>query len=226
MQFNPSEPDGRNNTLKSGINSTGLPEPNKKYQVPARCGVAVRLKKGQAITIENTHGTQVCDFWAFQDQNNNEFLSMADTRMCLESIFPKTGDNIVSNTRRPMFKIIEDTSPGYHDTLMACCDLNRYKLLGCKGYHDNCTDNLRMALMAIGLKAPLIPNPLNLWMNIPVSEDGSTSFKPTVSRPKDWVKMVALSDLVAVMSSCPQDMTPINGLNKKPVELNFFVTGR
>ena len=40
-----------------------------------------------------------------------------------------------------------------HDTLIAACDLYRYKNLGVEGYHDNCADNMRLALKAIGLRA-------------------------------------------------------------------------
>ena len=173
--------------------------------------------------MQNTHGTQVCDFWAFCADDIREFLSMAHTRTSLESIFPKTGDRVVSNIRRPMFEIIEDTSPGVHDTLMSCCDSNRYRILGCEGYHDNCTDNLRMAMMAIGLEAPCIPDPFNLWMNIPVAKDGATAFEPTVSKPADYIRMQALCDVIAVMSACPQDMNPINGIGCDPTEVHFQV---
>ena len=48
----------------------------------------------------------------------------------------------------------------------------RYQVLGCTEYHDNCADNFRMALMAIGEAAVHVPDPFNLWMNIPVSPQG------------------------------------------------------
>ena len=106
---------------------------------------------------------------------------------------------------------------------MSCCDINRYRILGCEGYHDNCTDNLRMAMMAIGLEAPCIPDPFNLWMNIPVAKDGATAFEPTVSKPADYIHMKALCDVIAVMSACPQDMNPINGIGCDPTEVHFRV---
>ena len=45
-----------------------------------------------------------------------------------------------------MLKHLEDTSPGVHDMLLSACDVERYRRLGCEGYHDNCADNLRTAL--------------------------------------------------------------------------------
>ena len=223
MSFDPAKPDGSNDSLTSAVSKDGTPQIKTPYRVPPRCGVAVRLKSGQSIEIQNTHGTQVCDFWAFCEPDLKEFLSMAHTRTSLESVFPKLGDTIVSNIRRPMFEIVADTSPGVHDTLMSCCDSNRYRILGCTEYHDNCTDNLRMALIAIGREAPNIPDPFNLWMNIPIAADGATSFEPTVSAPNDTIRMKALCDVVAVMSACPQDMNPINGIDCSPTELHFQV---
>jgi len=35
--------------------------------------------------------------------------------------------------------------------------------------------------------------------------------------------MKALCDVVAVMSACPQDMNPINGVGCSPTELHFQV---
>ncbi len=223
MRFTPAQPDGSNDSLKSAISPDGNPTLKEQYRVPARCGVAVKVSQGQTIEVQNTHGTQVCDFWAFCQPDLDEFLSMAHTRTSLSSVFPQVGDKIVSNVRRAMFEITEDTSPGVHDTLLSCCDINRYKILGCKEYHDNCTDNLRMALMAIGLQAPSIPDPFNLWMNIPIAPDGSTAFEPTVSKPQDRIRLKALCDVIVVMSACPQDLNPINGIDCDTTELHFRV---
>jgi len=223
MSFTASQPDGSNDSLKSAISADGAPALEQQYRIPARCGVAVQVSKDQTIEVQNTHGTQVCDFWAFCQAGLDEFLSMAHTRTSLSSVFPKVGDKIVSNVRRPMFEITEDTSPGVHDTLLSCCDINRYKILGCEEYHDNCTDNLRMALMAIGLQAPSIPDPFNLWMNIPIAPNGNTAFEPTVSKPQDRVRLKTLCDVIVVMSACPQDMNPINGIDCDPTELHFRV---
>ena len=44
--------------------------------VPARRGRAVRLYKGQAIQIINTHGQQVVDTWCFNADDLSEFMSM------------------------------------------------------------------------------------------------------------------------------------------------------
>ena len=221
--YDPAKYDGTNASLTSAISPDGRPEIGVKYRIPPRCGVAVNLQAGQQLQIENTHGTQVCDFWAYLAADMGQFLSMSHCRTWLQSVFPKVGDQLVTNCRQPVLEIISDTSPGVHDTVMSCCDLTRYQLLGCTEYHDNCTDNLRMALLAIQRRAPSIPDPFNLWMNIPVKSDGQTSFEPTISKKGDWIKMKANCDLIAVMSACPQDMNPINGVGCSPTEVSFSV---
>src|SRR6266850_2561738 len=63
------------------------------------------------------------------------------SRAALSRIMARVGDSMVTNHRRPILTLVEDTSPGIHDTLIAACDRYRYELLGCTTYHDNCTDN-------------------------------------------------------------------------------------
>ena len=214
---------GINATLHEPISPDGVPELGRTYTVPARNGRAVRVAKGQTIRIINTHGTQVCDTWAFSTENPHEFMSWEHGRPMINRITPREGDPLGSNRRRAIMTMTRDTSPGVHDTLMSACDLYRYEGLGCAGYHDNCADNMRLALMAIGLTAPEVPQPLNLWMNIPVRQDLGVEWLPPTSKPGDYVELRAEMDVIVVMSACPQDVLPINDLN--PVEVQFVVQG-
>ena len=216
-------PCGCNASLTSAISPDGTPELGRRYTVAARQGRAVRLAKGEKIRIVNSHGTQVCDTWAFSAANRAEFLSWPHARAWIDRVLPKPGDPLVTNRRRPILTLLEDSSPGVHDTLIAACDLFRYLTLGVEGYHDNCADNLRLAMMAIGLTVPEVPQPLNLWMNIPVGDDWGIGWKPPVSQPGDHVLLRAEMDCIVVMSACPQDIIPINGENKTPVEVEFQV---
>lgn len=192
-------------------------------RVPARQGRAIRLNRGQRLRLVNTHGTQVLDFWAFNAVDLREFLSMEHLRASLGRIMPRAGDSLVSNRRRAILHFEEDSSPGIHDTLIAACDTYRYASLGCREYHENCTDNLFSALRAIGVKAPECPAPLNLWMNIPVAQDGTVAFEAPVSKPGDHVLFRAEIDCIIAMSACPQDMVPVNGAECEPKEVHFRI---
>ena len=148
---------------------------------------------------------------------------MEHTRATLVKLRPATGDHLYTNRRRPILTITEDTSPGIHDTLMAACDDYRYGLLGCTEYHDNCTDNLHAGLFALGLTAPETPSPFNAFMNIPWSEEGELAFDPPASKPGDHLLLEAQMDLVIAFSACPQDILPINGRQRTPVEAHFQI---
>ena len=192
--------------------------------IPARRGKAAFVQRGQTVKVINTHGEQVVDTWAFVRHDLREFMSMEHTRATLVKIMPAVGDCLYTTRRRPILKIVEDTSPGIHDTLMAACDDYRYGLLGCTGYHDNCTDNLWAAMHALGLTPPETPSPLNLFMNIPWQSGGALSFDPPLTRPGDYIVLEAQLDLVVAFSACPQDILPINGKAGRPTEAHYRIS--
>ena len=191
--------------------------------IPARRGKAALLSRGQSVRVINTHGQQVVDTWAFRRDDLAEFMSMEHSRTSLERIIPVVGQSMVTNRRRPILTLVDDTSGGIHDTLLAACDRYRYELLGCDGYHDNCTDNLAAALAELGLRPPETPSPWNLFMNIPVAPDGSVSFLPPVCGPGDSVTLLAEMDCIVAFSACPQDVVPINGSECVPTDAHFQV---
>jgi uncharacterized protein YcgI (DUF1989 family) len=193
--------------------------------IAARSGRATFLVRGQCIKVINTHGSQVVDTWAFSRANMAEFMSMEHSRATLGHIIPRVGDALLTNRRRPILTLTEDTSGGVHDTLMAACDRYRYEELGHQGYHDNCTDNLAAALAALGLTPPETPSPLNLFMNIPWSGPGDLSFEPPLSVPGSFIVLRAEMDLVIALSACPQDILVINGIGRTPTEAHFEVSG-
>jgi hypothetical protein len=191
--------------------------------IPARSGKAVRVRQGQRVTVVNTHGSQVVDTWAFNAEDLTEWMSMEHSRAYYLKLRPVVGDTLVTNLRRPILTLVEDTSGGVHDTLIAACDNPRYQLLGCTEYHDNCADNLTAGLAELGLEKPVTPSPLNLFMNIPWTAEGALSWEEPVSRPGSYVTLRAEMDAVVAFSACPQDILPINGRAGQPTEAHFHV---
>ena len=191
--------------------------------IPARKGKAAHLAKGQSVKVINTLGEQVVDAWAFNADDLGEFMSMEHTRVALVAIVPEVGDALVTNQRRAILTLTEDTSSGIHDTLMAACDVHRYRMLGCTEYHDNCTDNLHASMAELGLTPPEVPSPLNLFMNIPVLEGRRLDFLPPENKPGDYVMLRAEMDCIVAFSACPQDMLPINGVDATPTDAHFEI---
>ena len=75
----------------------------------------------------------------------------------------------------------------------------------------------------LGLRETHTPSPLNLFMNIPWQDDGGLAFETPLSAPGDHVLLRALMDCVVAMSACPQDVLPVNGLNRQPTEAHFEI---
>jgi len=192
-------------------------------EIPARKGKAARVRKSQRVKIINTKGQQVVDTWAFNADELREFMSMEHSRVAIGRIIPGIGDSLVTNRRRPILTLLEDTSGGIHDTLFAACDRWRYETLGCNEYHDNCTDNLAAGLAGLGLAPPETPAPLNLFMNIPVVDGNRVEVRPPVSTPGSYVTLRAEMDCIVAFSACPQDMLPINGPAMRPTEAHFEI---
>jgi uncharacterized protein YcgI (DUF1989 family) len=107
--------------------------------------------------------------------------------------------------------MVADTSAGEHDTLIAGCNPDRYRVLGAPDGHANCQENLHNELVAQGIKSAVTPCPLNLWMNIPsVGTNGLGRNVPT-RIPGGYVELQAIAPALVVFSACPMDVLPING---------------
>jgi uncharacterized protein YcgI (DUF1989 family) len=177
-----------------------------------------------------------------------EYLSLPHTRAATHHLVPQVDDTLLTNLRAPIMTLIEDTSPGAHDTLTAACDASQYAALGVDkpAEHGSCAENLVLALKQLnenaGLKGTkavgaditvnIAPTPLHLFMNAPIEiksdgEDGSgaNGAKLKVEEPKgkkrSYVRFRAERDIVVVMSACPMDVGKQNG--GKIMAANYMV---
>jgi uncharacterized protein YcgI (DUF1989 family) len=187
-------------------------------EVPAGAGRAVLVRRGEQMRIVDVEGGQVGDLFAFAAGDLSEHLSASHTRTSTSRLFPLIGDHFLTNRRRPILTLVDDTSPGVHDMLIAACDPARYRALGAAD-HASCADNLRNALAQIGFSSDVVPQPVNLFMNIPVGTEGDLRWLPAVSRPGDAVTFAAAMDCAVVVSACPMDLNSINGERLTPLAI-------
>ncbi|NIK58514.1 DUF1989 domain-containing protein [Kribbella shirazensis] len=193
-------------------------------ELAARTGVAIHLATKDELVVTNTYGQQVVDTWALAADDVSRFASASHTWMSTGRLTVRLGDELVDTTRTPMLAIVGDTSGGRHDLLIPSCDVVRYRQLGVPGYHDNCRDNYFAALSAADIEPlPVVPQPLNLFMRVPVAADGSIGIEPPVAGPGAQVRLRALQDVVVVLSACPQDIAPTNGLGATPRPVEYDV---
>ena len=192
------------------------------HTIPARRGKAAIVPKGQSIKIINTHGTQVVDFWAFNADDIDEWMSMPHTRNACRKLTPAVGETFVTTLRRPILTLDEDTSPGVHDTLIPACDAVRYVQLGYEG-HANCADNMANGLRELGVDPPPPPAVFNIFMNVPIGPTGRLEIVAPVCEPGDYVVLRAEMDCITALSACPHDIFPVNGVEATPRDVAYTI---
>jgi uncharacterized protein YcgI (DUF1989 family) len=190
--------------------------------VPAREGRGVRVAAGQRFRVIDVEGGQVADTFAFRADDVSEYHSAEHTRVHVSRLFPRPGEHFVSNRRRPILLLEEDATPGIHDMLCAACDPERYTGLGVDGWHASCRENLERAMAELGVDRIEIPQPINLFMNIPVGTDGALGWEPAPTRAGDSVTLRAEMDCFVVVSACPQDIVPINDKDPTPIAIELL----
>ncbi|MGI5329488.1 DUF1989 domain-containing protein [Actinomadura nitritigenes] len=189
--------------------------------VPAGEGRAVHVAAGRRVRVVDLEGGQVGDLFAFAADDPRERLSAAHTRSGTSRLFPEIGEAFVTDRRRPILVLADDTSPGSHDMLIAACDPARYAALGVPG-HRSCAQNLELALAELGLGVAVTPQPVNVFMRIPVQESGRLRWLPAESRAGDAITFEAAMDCVVAVSACPQDMVGINNDRPTPLAIDVW----
>jgi uncharacterized protein YcgI (DUF1989 family) len=167
----------------------------------------------------------VADVFAFNADDIREFHSAMHTRAAIDRLFPRVGEAFMTNRRRPILVLRQDDTPGTHDMLIAPCDAERYRELAVEGSHASCKDNLQRAMRALGYADVHTPQPINLFMNVPVDDGGSLRWEPPQTSPGDSVTLSAAMDLILVVSACPQDIVPVNDHNPTSLAVELLEDG-
>jgi uncharacterized protein len=187
--------------------------------VPARGSWSGVLKKGQMMRIVDLKGKQAVDFLCYNAHDYEDRYAAADTmKINQRGIFLSTGTVLYSVGLTPLFTIVADTC-GKHDTIGGCCSaaLNTFRYG--VGYQHNCRDNFLAELKKYGMGPKDIPANVNFFMYVPVGENGEMDMGPSISKPGDYVDLRADSDVLAVISNCPQMNNPVNDYNPTPIRI-------
>ncbi|MDX2485482.1 MAG: urea carboxylase-associated family protein [Pseudodonghicola sp.] len=193
----------------------------------ASTGGAWHMAAGQTVRIVNSHGTQAVDAWALAADGSEtgdgtvQYSSMEHTRSVNSSIYIDTGLSVMGMDRRPLFTMVEDATPGHHDTQLCPCNGPLYADLGQPPAHRSCAGNFHDALAQIGLEMPFTPASLNLFMRVRVGPEGEILRDLPVAAPGDHVTLKAERAIILVLSACPQDVTPINGADCTPHDIHL-----
>jgi uncharacterized protein len=186
--------------------------------VPAAEGRSIVASAGEYLSVIDLEGSQVADFVALQRNEPRMAVSPHQTRSTLRRLTLRVGDRLVNQNREPVLEIVRD-DVAVHDLLFCACSPALYRQRFGLTDHRSCRMNLMEALAPYGVEELQIPDPVNLFMKTPPRSDGEFDFHPAPSRPGDRITFRCLVDVVAAVSSCPMDLSPINGGRITSLEL-------
>ena len=166
--------------------------------IQPKCGIKIEVCKEQTITIIDTEGGQVADFFAEVKGTHEEYLSPSVTIDCNESLHIGVGSVLYSNLYHAMFEVVQD-DVGAHDLLFPSCSKAMYDFFYQNGSdHPNCLDNINSAL---GTQRTII-QPVNLFMNTQIAPGGKITINRPLSKAGDKIVLRALVDCVLGISAC------------------------
>jgi len=180
------------------------------------------IQRGQTFRIVDLEGNQAVDTLFFNAADPAERYSAVDTIREQGAIYLTTGSPLVSTEGNVLLTITADTC-GRHDTLGGACaaESNQVRYALDKKYMHSCRDNF---LLEIQQRRPELSKRditanINFFMNVPVSPEGGLEFVDGISAPGRYVEMRAETDVLVLISNCPQLNNPCNGYNPTPVRL-------
>ena len=201
----------------------GSPKIILDQEIPARAPWSATIKKGQSLRIIDTHGQQAVDTLFYNVHDRQERYSGQDTLRAQGSAYISLGTGLMSNEGRVMLRVTAD-SCGFHDTCAgACsCESNTVRFGHGTKYQHACRENFIIEAAKHGMtKRDIVPN-LNFFMNVPFDTSGNFTVVDGVSKPGDYVEMIAEMDVLCLISNCPQVNNPCNGFFPTPVQVMIF----
>lgn len=192
-------------------------------EIPACAPWSAIIRKGQRLRIVDSHGRQAVDTLFYCADDHQERYSGQDTLRAQGSAYVGVGTRILSSEGRTMLRMVADTC-GLHDTSAgACsCESNTVRFGHGTKYLHACRENFLIEAAKHGLsKRDIVPN-LNFFMNVPIDPSGNFTVVDGVSKPGDYVELVAEMDVLCLISNCPQINNPCNGFFPTPVQVVIF----
>jgi hypothetical protein len=179
------------------------------------------IRRGQFFRIVDLHGNQAVDTLFYNARDLSDRYSAQDTIRAQRNIYLTTGTRLMSANGTVLLTIVADTC-GRHDTLGGACanesNMVRYSLD--KRHMHACRSSFLKAVTESGVmdKRDITSN-INFFMNVPVTPEGKLTFEDGISEPGKYVEMRAGTDVLALISNCPQLNNPCNAYNPTPVQV-------
>jgi urea carboxylase-associated protein 1 len=180
------------------------------------------VRAGQYLRIVDLHGNQAVDTLFYNARDTADRYSAQDTIRAQRNIYLTTGTRLLSGAGTVLLTIVADTC-GRHDTLGGACanesNMVRYSID--KRYMHACRNSFLKGVTewGAGLEKRDITSNINFFMYVPVTPEGGLTFEDGISEPGKYVEMRAETDVLALISNCPQLNNPCNAYNPTPVQV-------
>jgi len=203
-----------------------LADPLKDIRIKAATASAYLVRAGEYIQVIDVSGRQCTDFQALSARKVDKGLDLAldatVTRTLMGRSYPMPGLPCKSFDRdfEPLIEIVQDTV-GRHDAFALACTSRYYDDMGYPG-HVNCTENFNHALKPYGIAPRKGWEALNYFYNTNINHNNQLYLDEPWSRPGDYVLMRALTDIICVSSSCPDDIDAANGWNPTDIHVRTY----
>ncbi len=179
------------------------------------------MTSGQMMRIVDTEGEQGVDFLVYNGRDHLDRYAAADTMKVNGKIFIEQGSVLYSINCNPLMTVISDTC-GKHDTIGGCCsdaiNRTRYEAPG----QRNCRDNFLTEFAKHGMDERDMVANLNFFAYVPIGPEGEMDFQSPLSKPGDYVDLRAETDVLTIISNCPQINNPAAGFNPTPIQVTIW----
>ncbi len=192
------------------------------FVIPAGEPWMREIRAGQYFRIVDLHGNQAVDTLFYNANDYTDRYSAQDTIRAQRNLYLTTGTRLISCGGTVLLTIVADTC-GRHDTLGGACanesNMVRYSID--KRHMHACRNSFLKAITkwGCGMDKRDITNNINFFMNVPVTPEGRLTFEDGISEPGKYVEMRAETDVLALISNCPQLNNPCNAYNPTPVQV-------
>jgi uncharacterized protein len=161
--------------------------PDATIDIAGGSAATTAVRRGQMLAIEAPEGGQVAALFAWTATDRAEWLSPHHTRVFGGTFRLRMGTRLVTNRRRPIFVVGRDSSRT-HDLLLPAS--------------VEAVTAVSEALDAAELAVPRIPDPVNVFLESRLGEDGCIDVRPCGARPGErWTVRVLIDCDVAVAAA-------------------------
>ena len=203
-----------------------LADPIHDIRIKAATANAYLVRAGEWIQVIDVSGRQCTDFQALAarkvDKGLDYALDSTVTRTLLGRSYPTPGlpSKAFDREFEPLVEIVQDTV-GRHDAFATACNSRYYDDMGYPG-HVNCTENFNQALAPYGGAPRKGWEAINYFYNTNIDHQNQLYLDEPWSRPGDYVLMKALTDIVCVSSSCPDDIDAANAWDPTDIHIRTY----